>query len=236
MVTSEINGNHIRLRLKSKNTITTILSHHLTLRENHIHLFSGREISVEILDHEELYTALSNGDVVVYAQKWDRKTWTLEKPIEVILRGSMSVPDISRRLAILTNTSPDGFRVLHMQPYNEVKLCDLYLNQPSGPRSWMNTFLEKKKLSNTHWYLRDWDTLLIQDINEPLKKLSKVEIQTVVDAKAYQSNYGYDYYYDAMPTTASAVGNTASSTSVEATKRPVRVERGDDPSQSQSSF
>jgi hypothetical protein len=213
--------------LKSKNTITTILPHHLTLRETQIHLFSGREISVEILDHEEMHAALPGGDVTVYVQKWDRKTWTLEKPLEVILRGSMLVSEISRRLAILTNTSPEGFRVLLLQPYSEVKLCDLYLNQPCSPRPWLNTLQERKKLSEMHWYLRDWDTLLVQDTQEPLKKLSKVEIQTVKEAKAYQSNYGYDSYYDGVsvtPATATVYPSTA--TAAEPTKRPVRVERG----------
>jgi hypothetical protein len=230
-VTAEINANYLRLRLKSKNTISTIFSHNLSLRENQIHLFSGREVGLEILDHEEIHTALPNGDVVVYVQKWNRKTWTLEKPLEVILRGSMLVSEISQRLAILTNTPPEGFRVLLLQPYNEVKLCDLYLKQPSGPRPWINTMVETKKLSEMHWYLRDWDTLLVQDSNEPLKKLSKVEIQTVKEARAYQSNYGYDYYYDGTyvtPTTASvSVGNTSTQTSAETTKRPpARVERG----------
>lgn len=195
-------------------------------------MYSGREVAVEILDHEEHFSSLPYGDVIVYVQKWDRKTWTIEKPIEVILRGNMTIQEISQKLAYLTNITLEGMRVILLQPYNEVKLCDLYLNQPTGPRPWISTSKETRKLSQMQWYLRDWDTLLVQDITEPLKRLSKVEIQTVKDAKAYQSNYGYDYYYDGpYVTTPSSTNNsttttTATSTTNGPTKRPVRVEKG----------
>lgn len=188
--------NYLRLRLKSRNTISTIFSSSLTLRQNQVNLFSGREISVEILNHEEFYTTLTYGDVIVYVQKWERSTWTLSKPIEVILHSNMTVSDISKRLASIYNIPSHSLRVLLVQPYHEIKLCDLYLTQPSGHRPWINTTNENRSLSQMQWYLRDWDTLIIQNIDENFKKLSKVEIQSVKDAKAYQTNYGYDYYYD----------------------------------------
>ncbi len=191
------------------------------MRENQINLFNGRELAVEILDHKEQHSNLPYGDAIVYIQRWNRSTWTLSSPIEVILHGDMTVQEISKRLAALTGINFEGFRVLLLQPFNEVKLCDLHLAQPNGHRPWSNTTNEIRKISQMQWYLRDWDTLLVQDINEPLKKLSRTEIRSVTEAKAYQSSYAYDYYD--YPSTGSA---TVSTTSSYETKKPVRVEKG----------
>jgi hypothetical protein len=228
--TSNVTPNHLRLRLKSKNTVTTILSHDLTLRQNQMNLFSGRELAVEILDHEEIHNSLPFGDVIIYLQRWNRQQWTLSSPIEVILPGNMTIYEISRYLAYLTNIPQDNLRLLLLQPYSEIKLCDLHLSQPLMQKSWLNLTSEMNKtriLSEMQWYLRDWDTLLVQDCQEPLKKLSQNEIRTVKEAKAYQSNYGYDYYYDATPTV--HVGGTSvvtGSTATSANTQTKRVEKG----------
>jgi hypothetical protein len=223
---SNVTPKHIRLRLKTRNTVSTILSHELTLRQNQVSLFSGRELAVEILDHEELYTSLPFGDVIIYLQKWNRQDWTVTPPIEVILRGDMTIYEITQYLAHLTSIPLDNLRLLLLQPYNEVKFCDLHLPQPVMQKSWLNltsAMNKTRRLSEMQWYLRDWDTLLVQDCQEPLKKLSKNEIRTVKEAKAYQSNYGYDYYYDTTtPTsgTSITVGSTSTATNTK------RVEKG----------
>lgn len=138
----------------------------------------------------------------------------------------MAVSEISRRLSFLFNIPVNSLRVLLVQPYHEIKICDLHLSQPSGHRPWIDTSNENRPLSQMQWYLRDWDTLLIQNIDEKLKKLSKYEIQSVKDAKAYQTNYGYDYYYDTSYVS-TGTGNSAATVGPHDIKKPTpRVEKG----------
>jgi hypothetical protein len=149
---------------------------------------------VQILDKEEWYTPLKNGDLALLVQKWDRPTWTLEQAFEVILRGDMPVKEICRRLACTVDIPVKSLKVLLLQPYNEIRLSDLYLNAPAGPRMWISPLNEERVLSKMQWHMRDWDLIMLQDESAPLKKLSKAELQTVQEAKANSSNYGYDYY------------------------------------------
>ena len=39
---------HVRIRHKARNTVTGILSDGLTLRENQVAVYSGRELAVEV--------------------------------------------------------------------------------------------------------------------------------------------------------------------------------------------
>lgn len=143
----------------------------------------------------------------------------------------MSVSEISKRLSSIYNIPPNSLRVLLIQPYHEIKICDLHLTQPSGHRPWLSTSNENRPLSQMQWYLRDWDTLLIQNVDEKFKKLSKVEIQSVKDARAYQTSYGYDYYYDtsyvSTGTNTNTSSNTNNSTGISDVKKSSgRVEKG----------
>ncbi|CAE7380168.1 unnamed protein product, partial [Symbiodinium microadriaticum] len=185
---------HIRIRQKARNAVTAIICDGLTLRENQVAVYSGRELAVEILDKEEHYTTLKNGDLALLVQKWERSTWTLSRPFEVILRGNMPIKEICKRLAYATGIPLKSLKVLLLQPYNEIRLSDLHLASPVGPRMWISPINEERVLSKMQWHMRDWDLIMVQDESEPLKQLSKAEQQTVDEAKANASNYAYDYY------------------------------------------
>ena len=115
----------------------------------------------------------------------------------------MPVREICRRLAHATNIPLQSLKVLLLQPYNEVRLSDLQLSAPSGPRMWISPINEDRVLNKMQWHMRDWDLIMVQDASEPLKQLSKAEQQTVEEARANASNYGYDYYsYTSNTTTA----------------------------------
>lgn len=163
--------------------------------------------------------------MALLVQKWDRPTWTLEQPFEVILRGNMPVKEICRRLAYTTNIPLKSLKVLLLQPYNEIRLSDLYLNAPAGPRMWISPINEERVLSKMQWHMRDWDLIMLQDESAPLKTLSKAELQTVQEAKANSSNYGYDYYSysNATHPTVNYSGNSVSNS--DGSKRS-RTEQG----------
>jgi len=184
----------VRLRQKTRYTVGALLPDGMTLKENNVSVYAGRELAVEILDREELFAPLRPGEVAVFVQRWHRSTWSLGQAFEVILSGDMPVQEISRRLAYATNVSPESLRVLLLQPYNEVKLSDLNNLSPNNPRSWIDPTRETRELSKMQWYMRDWDTILVQDASEPLKELSEGELATVAEAKANASSYGLDYH------------------------------------------
>jgi hypothetical protein len=230
--------------LKNRDTISGILPSGKTLKSCNISLFGGRELGVEvksyymqcpplslslvdnpfyqILSKEENFIPPPDGDVAVYIQRWHRQTWSLGPTMEVILKGNMSLREISKRLSRLTGIPIDGLRVLVLQPYSEVKLSDLNLPTPIGTRSWMNPTSDDRALKYMPWFLRDWDLILLQDQFEPLKNLSAYEQQTLREAKASLSSYDYGWTNHSTVYTYADTASTGTATD----KKSQRIEQG----------
>lgn len=198
--------NRIRIRESSDASPGRILCDGLTCQQQRLYFASSRVVTIQILSESEalneatLHPVDEFNDFLVVVMKWKRSSWSLSEKVEYILRGELSVQQLCSQLAAIYGISSiNNMSMLLLKSYNKIHLSDL--NQHTVRdiyRSWTCFSYEQRKLrdlSNIDFKLRNGDIILLQDVTEPLKVLTKedlLSLQYVEEASRtiYGSTYG----------------------------------------------
>ena len=174
----------VRIRDKCNNIPGRILYDGANFSDNRLAITDHKHLIVQILDHEEsIGSPMESGDSVIFFQRWYRSSWTMSEKLEVLLRGSMTVRDVARSLAILTDVPVESMLVMVMPRDVEIHLSDL--NQKSTinnyGRSWFDPSCETKllKYMSHEFRVQDSHLLLIQDRFEPLMQLTPADLKSI---------------------------------------------------------
>lgn len=152
--------------------------------DNRLALSDHKALIIQILDQEEsIGSVMESGDSVIYFQRWHRSTWSMGERMEILLRGSMTVRDVARSLAVLTDVPLDSMLVMVMPREIEVYLSDLVEKSTvyNYGRSWFDPTKETKllKYMSHEFRVQDSNLLLIQDRSEPLMQLSPADLKSI---------------------------------------------------------
>lgn len=191
--------NRIRLRDKLGIHPGRIIPGTGTFADNQIYLYDHKILAFQVLEREELLPEAEMGSVVVMVQRWHRSTWTLGDRIEVLLRGSMSIRNIARGLANLTDISPESILAMVLPKETEFLLSDINLKSPpqNYGRAWFDPSMESRMLRVLSHEMRvqDGDVLLLQDTSEPLLELSAADRKSIELVRvASQSSNCMDFW------------------------------------------
>lgn len=204
-----LNPNRIRIRETCDASPGRLLNTRMTCRQQNLYLSTSRVWTIQILSESEsvndesLYPINEHNDFQVVVMKWLRSSWSLSEKIEYVFRGDLTVEQLCSQLALIYGiSSVNHMTMLLLKSYNKMHLSDL--NQGTIReiyRSWTCYSHERRKLkdlSNLDFKLRNGDVLLLQDVTEPLKTLTKedlLSLQYVEEASRslYGSSYGSGY-------------------------------------------
>jgi hypothetical protein len=132
--------------------------------------------------------------VLLQIQVWNRRTFTVGKRIEVLIRQDEALKSVAKKLASYFNIPLPYLRILFVPSTSEINLCDLPLNCPTkySTRAWFDGSLETRKLSDLcEMKLYDGDLLLLQNNHEPLRELTEAERKSVEKKNQIPSYYDY---------------------------------------------
>ena len=146
--------------------------------------------------------------VLLQVQLWCRRTFTVEDKIEIFVRQDETVKSLSKRISVYYKIPHLFLRILFAPVNNEIYLCELPSNRPTkySSRIWFDGSVDSRKLSELcDVRLDDGDVLILQNIREPLRELTEMEI-TSVKKKSQVSNY---YGYTPSVTTSTSTASCA---------------------------
>jgi len=222
LMPKDSSARRVRLRDRTMSTPSKILEDNKTFSENGIHLYDGKDMVVELLDHDEnLFSGDENG-ICLLVQRWYRSTWSLGQRFEVYLQVSSTIGEVTRGLCQLTDIPIHS--VLAMVVPKDVEFYLSELNQKSPQRnygrSWFDPAKEAaKQLKFTSHEMRvaDGDMLLLQDTSEPLMELSPADLKSIQIVEASNSSSYSSYNSTDWRSTSSyccyPIQNTTSSVS-----------------------
>lgn len=174
----------VRIRDRINNCPGRILYDGASFAENRLIMTDHKGLIVQILDHEEnIGSPMESGDSVIFFQRWHRSTWSMGERMEILLRGNMTVRDVARSLALLTDIPIESMLVMVMPRDIEVYLSDLVNKSTTYNygRSWFDPTKETKLLRymSHEFRVQDSNLLLLQDHFEPLKQLSPADLKSI---------------------------------------------------------
>ena len=144
-------------------------------------------------------------DILLYHQKWNRSTWSLEDRKEIVFKQNMQLQEIAEVLSSIHNITPSSdLRILYLPTTSVVELLDLNNSMPYHSYRWNNISSNPSCLSSMGYSISDGDLLVVQDVKEPLRSFTKEE--TVVIEK-YQAQRDNTDVYFCQPSIGSAVSN-----------------------------
>eukprot|EP01038_Epipyxis_sp_PR26KG_P004865 gene4865-6816_t len=202
----------IRLREKTGNTIGRLIRDNKTSLDYQMYLHDGKALAYEILEKEDdlppeetvnptvsytiTYGNNNIGNVLVLVQRWHRSTWSLGERFEVYLQGSMTIRDVARALAIMTNIPIKSILAMIVPRDTEFSLSELNQKSPirNYGRSWFDPSKEKKllKFMSHEMRVQDGDLILLQDSSEPLKELTKADLKSIELVEIANKNPYFD--------------------------------------------
>jgi hypothetical protein len=148
--------------------------------------------------HSQIYSDVnmsrSVSAVLLQIQVWNRRTFTVGKRIEVLIRQDEALKSVAKKLAYYFNIPLSYLRILFVPSTSEINLCDLPLHCPTkySTRAWFDGSLETRKLSDLcEMKLYDGDILLLQNNHEPLRELTERERKSVEKKNQIPSYYDY---------------------------------------------
>jgi hypothetical protein len=191
--------NSIRLRETTSTSVTKILRDKKTILET-TQIYDNKNFAFEVLDREEALDIDNEmGSVIVSVQRWNRSTWDLSERFEVNLPGNLPISDIAKRLAVLVGiNNVKNLAALIVALDSEIFLSKLNSKAPSldQTKSWFEPWKESKLLRfNSHGIrIQDGDLLLLQDVTEPLKELSKNDLKSIEIVEAANKPITYNSF------------------------------------------
>ena len=132
--------------------------------------------------------------VLLQVQHWCRRTFTVEEKIEIFVRQDETVKSLSKRLSVYYKIPYLFLRILFAPVNHEIYLCELPSNRPTkySSRIWFDGSADSRKLSELcDVRLDDGDVLILQNIREPLRELTEMEITSVRKKSQVSNYYGY---------------------------------------------
>ena len=144
-------------------------------------------------------------DILLYHQKWNRSTWSLEDRKEIVFKQNMQLQDIAEVLSSIHNITPSSdLRILYLPNTSVVELLDLNNQMPYHSYRWNNISSNPSFLSSMGYSISDGDLLVVQDVKEPLRSFTKEETAAIEKYQAQRDNT--DVYF-CQPSIGSAVSN-----------------------------
>jgi hypothetical protein len=176
----------LRLRDRYGTNPGRILRDGSSFEDIQVYLVDNKCLAYQVLTAPEHLPndADSDGDVIVYIQRWVRSTWSLRDRVEVLLPGYWTIQDIARGLAALLDIADyRHLRVLIVPKETEFYLSELNQSKPvrNYGRAWFDPSQERKVLSamSQDMRIQDGDLLVIQDVSEDLMELSVADRKSI---------------------------------------------------------
>lgn len=204
-VSADFSIKRIRIRDCYNSIITKLLRDGMTLQQSGISITDNKKLTIQLLPEDEYLPEEEQGDAVVMVQRWHRTSWTLSERVEVLFPGNASVSDISKALCLTFDIPVHSLRVLVVP--RETSFYMYELCQESPPRNYGRYWFDPMKHTKlmrfmTHdMRVNDGDLIILQNIEEPLKELSRSDKKSMEIVEATLSNnYGWSSLESAAAT------------------------------------
>ena len=138
--------------------------------------------------------------VLLQVQVWERKTYTVGTKFEFFMRQDESLKTMTKCFSSYFQIPIAYLRILYVPSSCEINLCDLPSEYPTKytTRCWFDGLLESRKVSDlSDTKLVDGDLLLLQNIREPLRVLTEMEMKSVEMKKKLSLQYNESSYHTA---------------------------------------